>query len=166
MSVDSKMFVTCGKDKFVDVVNAVIKQLNVWVRKELDDYWQSQTDANSRAQFFWGEAFKEEAKLFTNGVRIHGYDLNIISVLFGCGDNLHRQLNILPDCSCDYEDTFEGDKIIFSIGHWGKNYSIMNQVAIALSSFGDVYYDHNDCDDEDFLLVYDFTENSSQFRGG
>lgn len=29
MSVDSKMFVTCGKAKFEDVVDAVIKQLNV-----------------------------------------------------------------------------------------------------------------------------------------
>jgi hypothetical protein len=41
---------------------------------------------------------------------------------------------------------------------------IMNQVAIAVMQFGDVYYDHNDCDDEDFVLVYDFYTNSSQFN--
>ncbi len=165
MSVDSKMFVTCGKDKFVGVVDAVIKQLNVWVRKELDKYWQNNTEAKSRAEFLWGEDYKAQAELFTNGVSIRGYDLSLISLLFGCGDHPHRQLKVFSDCSCDYGDTFEGDKIIFSIGNWGKNHSIMNQVAIAVESFGDVYYDHNDCDDEDFVLVYDFCENSSQFRG-
>ncbi len=165
MSVDSKMFVTCGKDKFVDVVNAVVKQLNVWVRKELDDYWQNNTDAKSRAEFLWVEDYKAQAELFTKGVRIHGHDLSIVSLLFGCSDHSHRQLSVLPDCSCDYKDTFKGDKILFSIGHWGKNHSIMNQVAIALSPFGDVYYDRNDCDEEGFVLVYGFCENSSQFRG-
>lgn len=155
MSVDSKMFVTCGKAKFVDVVDAVIKQLNVWVRKELDEYWQNNTDAKSRAEFLWGEDYKAQAELFTNGVRIHGYNLSIVSLLFGCGDHSHRQLNVFPNCSGDYRDTVEGDKIIFSIGNWGKNHSIMNQVAIALSPFGDVYYDHNDCDAEDFIKLRD-----------
>tara|TARA_R100000541_G_C1897352_1_gene84065 strand:+ start:84218 stop:84700 length:483 start_codon:yes stop_codon:yes gene_type:complete len=159
------MFVTCGKDKFVDVVNAVVKQLNVWVRKELDGYWQNNTEANSRAEFLWGEDYKAQAELFTNGVKLQAYNMDCVEIIFGCGDDPKRVLNILPNCSCDYEDTFEGDKIIFSIGHWGKNHSIMNQVAIALESFGDVYYDHNDCDYKDFVLVYDFCENSSQFKG-
>jgi hypothetical protein len=149
MSVDSKMFVTCGKDKFVDVVDAVVKQLRVWSSVEC---WKNSTNAT-------------DYKLFRDGVRIHGYSLSSISLAFGCGGYDKRYLNVFSDCSCDYEDTFEGDKIIFSIGNWGKNHSIMNQVAIALSPFGDVYYDHNDCDDEGFVLVYDFAENSSQFKG-
>lgn len=80
MSVDSKMFVTCGKDKFVDVVDAVIKQLNAWVRKELDEYWQNNTDAKSRAEFLWGEDYKSQAELFTNGVKLHAYNMNCVGI--------------------------------------------------------------------------------------
>ncbi|CAH9013069.1 hypothetical protein VP249E411_P0087 [Vibrio phage 249E41-1] len=36
MSVDSKLFVTCGKDKTTEVGQAVKKALDVWVREELD----------------------------------------------------------------------------------------------------------------------------------
>ena len=29
----------------------------------------------------------------------------------------------------------------------------MKQIGLALVSFGEVYYDHDDCDDEDFIKV-------------
>jgi hypothetical protein len=166
MSVDSKMFVTCGKEHFVDVVNSVVGQLNIWVRAELDSYWKNNTDAITRADFLWTDTYQTQSKLFTNGVDISGYNMEMLSIDFGCGDANRRSLNVFSSCYSDYSDIYEGGKIIFSIGHWGKNKEIMNQVAIALESFGDVYYDHNDCDDEDFVLVHDFCGNSSQFNKG
>ncbi|CAM0108035.1 hypothetical protein VPH5P1C_0079 [Vibrio phage 5P1c] len=38
---------------------------------------------------------------------------------FGCGDLGARMLGMFVDCDYDYSDTYEGDKIIFSIGCWG-----------------------------------------------
>lgn len=165
MSVDSKIFVTIGKENYVEVVYAVINQLNTWVRGELDSYWGEHTDAINRAHFLHSEDYKAQSELFTNGVSISGYNIDCLGITFGCGDEFHRTLYVLPNCTCDYQDIHEGEKILFSIGAWGKNQTIMNQVATALAPFGDVYYDKNDCDSEDFVLVYDFFKNSHQFRG-
>lgn len=165
MSVDAKLFVTCGKDKMFDVVNAVVSQLNVWVREELDNHWTATTDAASRVHFMFLEEYQAQSKLFTNGVSIHAHNMDVISIDFGCGDENRRSLKVMPDCTSDYSDIHGGEKIIFLVGHWGKHNSIMNQVAIAVAQFGDVYYDHNDCDDEGFVHVYDFANNSSQFKG-
>jgi hypothetical protein len=165
MSIDAKLFVTCGKDKMFDVVNTVVSQLNTWVREELDAHWTATTDAASRAHFMFSEEYQAQSKLFTNGVTIHAYNMDVISIDFGCGDENRRSLKVIPDCTSDYSDIHDGEKIIFSVGHWGKHNSIMNQVAIAVSQFGDVYYDHNDCDDEGFVHVFDFASNSNQFKG-
>lgn len=153
MSVDAKLFVTCGKDKLFEVVDAVVAQLNVWVRAELDTYWKTHTDAVSRLHFLMCEDYTAQAKMFTNGVSISAYDMKVLNIHFGCGDVNHRMLGIFPDCNSDYRDTYAGDKIIFSLGCWGKSDEIMQQVAIAVAQFGDVYYNHNDCDDEDFVLI-------------
>lgn len=154
MSVDSKMFVTCGKDKLVDVLDAVMKQLNTWSREELDTYWKNNTDAVNRAHFLHNEDYKTQSETFSNGVHLHAYSMDCLGIIFGCGDEFNRCLNVFPNCSEDYHDTVEGGKIIFSTGYWGKNKEIMNQVAIAISPFGDVYYDHNDCDDEGFIKLF------------
>lgn len=76
----------------------------------------------------------------------------MIGVNFGCGDENKRTLKVFPDCSCDY-GIYLGDKIIFSISHWGSHEEIMQLVGGSLKCFGDVYYDHNDCDDEDFVKL-------------
>lgn len=57
-------------------------------------------------------------------------------------------------CYTDHSDTYEGDKIIFSIGCWGSYNEIMMIVADAVKSFGDVYYDFNDCDDQGFVKLF------------
>jgi hypothetical protein len=117
MSVDSKLFVTCGKDKYIEVVNAVISQLNGWVRKKLDDNWIAKPSVTSRMHFLWNKDCK--AELFTNGTNITAHNLDMISVNFGCGEL--RSLSIFGDCSSDYEETCEGYKIIYilvrEVGH-------------------------------------------------
>lgn len=64
-----------------------------------------------------------------------------------------RSLFCTHSCSCDYSDTYDGEKIMFSIGHWGMCDEIMKVVAKACKEFGTVYYDHNDCDDKDFIKL-------------
>jgi len=154
MSVESKLFVTCGKEDLYGVADAVINALNVYSRKKLDDYWENNTDAFHRMQFLCQEQFQSEASRFSNGCRASFYNMSCISFDFKNGDENSRSLRMLTDCSCDYSDTYDGDKIIFSLGYWGSNDEIMQVVAKAVSAFGDVYYDFNDCDDQDFVKLY------------
>tara|TARA_R110002020_G_scaffold29718_1_gene93772 strand:+ start:46 stop:504 length:459 start_codon:yes stop_codon:yes gene_type:complete len=150
MSVDSKLFVTCGKNRTTEVGQAVKKALDVWVRKELDEAVRH-TGSHSRG-YLIAKPIKD--LYFTNGIKsIDTHDFRYYTFNFGCGDRNARMLGMFIDCSCDYDDTYEGDKIIFSIGCWGMYDEIMKVVAKAVASFGDVYYDFNDCDDQDFVKL-------------
>ena len=153
MSVNSKLFVTCGKERLFDVMQVVIETLNVYSREKLDSYWKEHTDAVNRLHFLTHEDYKAQAEIFSNGTNTWCYDFDVISVNFGCGDENKRTLNVFPDCSCDNEEVYSGDKIKFSIGHWGYHEEIMQLVGSRLKYFGEVYYDHNDCDDEDFVKL-------------
>lgn len=148
MSVDTKMFVTCGKDKLFDVMTSVIRELDTLSRYKLDEYL---IEAGLENRFQYKK--EEHEKKFTNGCHIHARSTNMISFDFGVGDINLRSLNMFPDCSCDYDDIYDGEKIIFSIGHWGSYGEIMKSLYKALAPFGDVYYDHNDCDEYDFVLI-------------
>ena len=154
MSVEAKLFVTCGKESFVGVMESVVTELNTYVRDKLDNYWKTHTDAINRLHFLHSENYKAQSEIFTNGVRIDALDICMLSVNFGNGDENKRSLRIFSDCSCDYDDTYEGDKIIFSIGCWDSSDEIMKVVAKSVAKFGDVYYDHNDCDEEGFVKLY------------
>lgn len=154
MSVDSKLFVTCGKDKTIVVGQAVEKALNAYIRELLDE------DVKSRGYLnlsHYASEMKKHSPRFkiSNGVEdINVSDFRMYSFYFNLAEHSGRQLRMFVDCSCDYSDTYEGDKIIFSIGCWGKHDEIMKVVAKAVAPFGDVYYDHNDCDDEDFIKLF------------
>jgi len=154
MSVDSKLFVCCGKEKLFEVVESVIDNLNIYSRSKLDEYWTQNTEANNRIHFLNGEEYKDQSKKYSNSVKGDFRCMDVLSLTFGNGDENLRTLKVFPDCSCDYSDTYEGEKIIFSIGCWGMYEEVMQVVAKAVSSFGEVYYDHNDCDDEDFIKLY------------
>lgn len=163
MSVDSKLFVVVEKERVLEVIDNVIKCLNKWVRNELDYYWKEHTKSTSRGEFLVSEDTKVQADMFTNGVKVIAYDMDMLYIIFGCGDENRRRLNVFPRDFHDYDHVTKDNKLVFSIGAWGKSNEIMRVVANACESFGDVYYDHNDCDEEDFKLIYDFSDKSSQF---
>lgn len=148
MSVDAKLFVTCGKDRMFDIIGAVVKQLNIYSRAKLDSYIEDSGLMN-RIQY----KGKEHDKKYSNGCRFNGHNPEVISFIFGSGDLNFRRLGMFCDCSLDYTDSYKGAKVIFSIGHWGACDEIMQELITALKPFGDVYYDHNDCDDEGFVKV-------------
>lgn len=152
MSVDSKLFVTCGRDKTIEVGQAVRKALDIWVREELDATVK-RTGSPNRS-FLLTNPIK--SIYLTNGVKgINTQEFRSYTFHFGCGDKFERMLWMHVDCNYDYSDTYEGDKIIFSIGCWGMYDEIMKVVAKAVAPFGDVYYDFNDCDDQDFVKLED-----------
>ena len=147
MSVDAKLFVTCGKEKLFDVLSVVTDALNIWQRNLLDNHIAT-TEYMNRLHFLHNDG----SDSWTNGVHSDFSFPDVISTNFKVDDE-DRRLKIFPDCSCDYSDTYEGDKIIFSLGCWGMYNEIMMVVAKAVAPFGDVYYDFNDCDDQDFVKL-------------
>lgn len=153
MSVDSKMFVTCNKEDVISIGNSVTEALNTYVRDKLDSYWRYNTDAQSRVNFMWSDSYKDQNYKFTNGVSVTSHNFDTFVISFGNGDESRRSLFMFPTCSSDYNDVYDGYKVIFSIGYWGNSEEIMNVLSEALKPFGDVYYDFNDCDDLDFIKL-------------
>lgn len=150
MGVDAKLFVTCGKDKMYEVGQKVINAINIWQRSELDKHIEEDGRYMNRMHFLCNK--KEHQQEWSNGCSIYAHNFDCISFDFKCGES--RSLKMFVDCSCDYSDTYDGDKITFSLGCWGRSDEIMKVVAEAVAEFGDVYYDNNDCDDEDFVKLY------------
>ena len=153
MSIDSMMFVTCNKEDVISIGNSVTKALNTYVRDKLDSYWRYNTDAQSMVNFMWSDSYKDQSNKFTNGVSVITDNFDTFVISFGNGDDSRRSLFMFPTCSSDYSDVREGYKVIFSIGHWGSAEEIMSVLSEALKPYGDVYYDFNDCDDEDFIKL-------------
>lgn len=153
MSLDSKMFVTCNKDDVISIGNSVTEALNTYVRDKLDNYWKNNTNAQSRVNFMWSDSYKDQSNKFTNGVSVTSHNFDTFVISFGNGDDCTRNLFMFPTCSSDYSDVYDGYKVIFSIGYWGNSEEIMNVLSEALKPYGYVYYDFNDCDDEDFIKL-------------
>lgn len=149
MSVESVVFVTAGKDKTVDVGNAVTKALNSWLRSKLK-LKVAELGARNTVDFLRSGIYEGDSR-WTDTVAVSSYNFNILSIEFGCGDGdfesaKRRVLSFYPDCSSESRETFEGDKLIFSIGCWGSYKEIMAVVSGALKPFGRVFYCENDSD--------------------
>lgn len=142
MSVSSKVFVTCGKESMFDIINTVVNTLNIFSRELLDEYVSEKGLAN---RIRYEEELHEQK--YSNGCHFFAYDADVISFIFGSGDTFFRNVKMLCNCSGDYKDIYDGDKIIFSLGSCGKSKEIVNILCAALVRHGDVYYDYDDCDD-------------------
>jgi hypothetical protein len=155
MGLDSKLFVATKKENILHVMPKVIEGLNTYIRAELDAYLEEKGFSN-RMQFMFRDKESElnkGLKDFSNGIsECTTYDFRSWNINFKIqGEN--RSLFVTHTCSNDYKEVYDGDKIIFSLGYWGLSDEIMKVVAESLKEFGDVYYDFNDCDDEDFVKL-------------
>jgi len=152
MGVDSKVFVVARQDLTAEVGRAVLNALNIWQRNRLDNYAR-EAGYDNRAQFMFSSD-NENAngqKLWTNGVRLQANTFDCFQFVFTDeGDN--RILWYFTDCSCDTNDITKEHTLMFHIGCWGRYEIIMDQVSKALEPFGPVYWDHNDCDAEGYVL--------------
>lgn len=68
---------------------------------------------------------------------------------FEDGDD-KRQLNVFFDCDSNYEDVYQGQKIVFNLGCWGKSDELMKGILEGMKHLGRAFYIYNDCADEDW----------------
>lgn len=153
MGVDTKVFVVAEQSKILDSVGLVNKHLDVFIRSRLDTFAKEKS-YNNRWQAV-NKGKEDHNIIFSNGVK-QTYvnftaDYQTFQICFGCGDNNDRMIHCSQN-ECDYKETTEGNKIIFSWGCWGSNKEIAQIVCEALANLGNVYYDLNDCDIVDFQL--------------
>lgn len=147
MGVDAKLFVTAKQGQENLIYAKVKKAIDIWQRSLLDDYkdkmgFTSRYDITSMEKYGW-----------SNGISsIHTYDFGSFFMHFRVAGE-SRSLFCTHSCSCDYSDAYQGYKIIFSLGYWGKSDEIMKVIAKSVKEFGDVYYDFNDCDDKYFIKI-------------
>jgi hypothetical protein len=73
------------------------------------------------------------------GFRVHFLD----------GDE-KRMLYVWFDCDCDMKDIHDGQKIIFSLGCWGKSDEIIKGILARLKHLGKIYYVYNNCAEEEW----------------
>lgn len=146
MSVSSKLFVPCDESQMLGLAEEVYLAIQEFCHKEVDLFLASEScpkDIKYRHQASRGGfAFSSP--------KVHGYGFSHMSILFNTQEE--RMLSVFFTCSWDYSGTYDGTKLIFSLNKWGKSEEIMEVVRNALLPYCDVYYDHNDSDDEDFVL--------------
>lgn len=148
MGVDAKLFVT-AKQGQENLVYAKVKEaIDDWQR----DLLKSEMIVQNTTNIF---SFIDKNKHnWSNGVAsIDTHDFRSFNMHFRVAGE-SRSLFCTHGCSSDYSNVYEGNKIIFSLGYWGKSDEIMKIVAKAAKEFGEVYYDFNDCDDKDFIKLY------------
>jgi len=150
MGENAKLFIATKPENILKVMPKVIEALNVWQRKELDQYWDKKGFEN-RIQFLFRDKkleINKDLKDFTNGIYdVKTFDFRSFDIYLTVhGEN--RSLFITHTCSNDYSDTYVGEKIIFSLGSWGLSKEIMMVVANSINQFGDIYFTNNDCSEE------------------
>lgn len=149
MSVDSKLLVVCKQEEKMSVVKTVLDVLdNLSLRllsekgSELDikRFWLLRDDTYGH---------------YSAGAKLSSYDFESFTINLGVGDEVGRAVWVHTTCDCDSASYLhEGvGAVIVSLGCWGSNVLIMDTIADALKSFGDVYIDYNDCDDVDYAKV-------------
>lgn len=152
MSVNSKLVVKCKPEDELNVLRSVKHSIDAYIIKIVDEHWKNNSDAKSRFEFI-RSARKENCKLWSHKSDITTFDFNLFYYTFGIGEE--RMLTAYLGFDTDYDGELpKGNSVIFGIGLCGKSEEIMMCVADAAKEFGDVYYDRNDCDDEEFVKLF------------
>ena len=145
MGVDTRMFIATKKENILEVMPKVIKAINEWQRFELKTASEKAGFDNILQFLFSSEENKDN---WSNGIsNINTYDFGSFNINFRFNGE-SRSLFITHTCSNDYSDIYDGEKIIFSLGCWGRSEDIMMVIIEALFGLGTIYYTHNDCDND------------------
>lgn len=163
MSVDAKIFVATAEGNIVQAVNLASKALEKFINDRLDIVVAKSHVYNNRHHAV--SCLKDSDTFYTNGVYrktiAFSRDKPYFNIELGCGDQFMRNITVSSN-DCDYNNTHEGEKIIFSLGCDGSSKEIADVIASALHGFGDVYIDYNDCDSEPFFKVEPQAETQPQ----
>lgn len=150
MGASTILFVATKEDNFLKMMPKVLKELNKWQKKSLDQYWNDK-GFESRLSFLFRNkeaGVNSDLKDFSNGISdISSYDFRSFHINFMIEGN-GRSLFVTHACSMDYSDTYDGEKIIFSLGSNEQSKEMMMVIAEVTKEFGDTYFTINDCNDE------------------
>ena len=144
MSISAKTFVSAPISSKIPIMQKVVSKLNEYVRDLLDTEVKKQGFQN-RYLFLHNE---NNRKIWSNGCNIQTRNFESFSIYFGIGE---ARTLFVSWYAHDYSDVCVGEKIVFSLGYFGKSDEIMNNIIPVLKEFGDVFYDFNDCDNQDFI---------------
>ena len=163
MTVEAKIFVATAEGNILQAVNLVSKALDKFIHDRLDIIVAQSHFYNTRHHAV--SCLKNSDTVYTNGVREKIIEFNrdkpYIHIYFGCGDEFIRCVTASSN-NIDYNNTHDGEKIIFSIGDGGSSHEVADVIASVLHDFGPVYIDYNDCDSEPFFKVEPQAETQSQ----
>lgn len=153
MSNNSKVFVTVGKEKAIDVGREVQKAIH----KLVNDYNKGKIESTGLYNIYQYNNMIDDIgdinKKLTMYVNISSYDFNNFSFVFGYDDS-QRRVFMTTDCGCDHKDVDPSDdKISFLIGNWGSDEIIIKTIAEAIKKFGNTYYVINDNDENEWTKV-------------
>lgn len=150
MGVSSKLFVVCKQEDKMSVVKKVLETLDTLSIECLKN--KEQQSGCGRLQIVNNPLTFGH---YSFGAEMYSREFELFTIRFGVGDENARRAYVHTTCDCDVSSYLpEGmGAVIISIGCWGSNVMIMNTIANALKSFGDVYIDYNDCDDVDYAKV-------------
>lgn len=149
MGVDSKLFVVCKQEEKMSVVKTVLDVLDILSLERLSDKG-SELDIKR----FW--LLRDDTYgHYSAGAKLRSYDFESFTIDLGVGDENSRIVQVHTECDCDVASYLPDGMgaVIVSLGCWGSSVMIMDTIADALKSFGDVYIDYNDCDDVDYVKV-------------
>jgi hypothetical protein len=152
MSVDSKVFVEAEFERAPFIGSHVVDNINNWLRRNIAEEVE-RLGYNGQLQFLWSKDNEDEKgnKKWSLHARLHANDFYTYQIAFNAGGE-SRTLWYFTTCSPDTDELTTNYTLNFWIGCWGKNEEIMQVVIEALKPHGKVWYDHNDCDDEDYIL--------------
>ena len=139
MGVNSKLFVTVSEEQGLKVLQSVIEKISIDCATEINEAFEKSPYLNKFN-------FLRENRTKYRLPQITTTDGKSFSISFGNGES--RDLFYTTVCHNDYSDTYKGEKLIFSLGRWGKDHDIMMLIAEAVKGFGDVYFTPNDCDQD------------------
>lgn len=150
MSNNSKVFVTVGKEKAIEVGHEVQKA----IQKLVNEYNKGKIESAGLYNIYqYNSCFYETSKKLTMYTSINSYDFQSFSFVFGYDDK-QRIVFMTTDCGCDHKDVDPSDdKISFMVGHWGNDEIVIKTIANAIKQFGNTYYVINDNDENEWTKV-------------
>ena len=152
MGVDSKVFVVAEKAQALDVGNAVKNALDNLIREQATSYAREHNAGTLLNLLRSDDNYDKEGNMrFTLESRIEANSFDCFQFNF-CLNSEARTVWYFTDCSCDTNDITGFHTLMFHVGCWGQYAVIMQRIVEALLPYGDVYWDHNDSDDEDYIL--------------
>lgn len=154
MGVDAKLFVVAGQDQALEIGNTVQEELYDYISYKVN--YAAREHGYKTAWHFLRSTDNRDANgkpQYRFGTNITSHDFYGFTFSF-LVDGEDRMLWYHTDCSCDTDHITKEHTLLFSIGHWGHVDEIMLTVAESLKEYGEVWYDHNDCDDEDYVRIY------------